>query len=276
MRLPSPLARLARALPVRVVIHTRRDNAPVLAAGVALFLLLGILPTLAAVVSVYGLVADPRQIPAHMSGLDRVLPGQVFALLVEQLQLAARRSAHELGLTLGGGVVLALYSTRASADAILTGIEHVDGAPPRWRGWRRLLLTIAIAVAALAGAVTILAVVVAMPATRATLAASDRNWLESVRWPVLIAVGVASLSGLYVLGTPARRWRHILPGALVATALGLAASWGVSMYVSELASYESLYGAFGSAMVVILWFYAMSLAVLIGAVFNTELRTPSA
>lgn len=275
MRLPS-LTRVTRLLPVRVIVHTRRDDAPVMAAGVALFLLLGLLPTLAAVVSVYALIADPAQIESHLRGLERVIPGEVFKLLVDQLELAARRSSDELGLTLAGGVVLALYSTRASADAILTGIEHVDGAPPSWRGWRRLVLTLALAVGALVGAVTILAVVVAVPATRATLAASDRTWLDSARWPVLITVGVASLSGLYFLGTPARRWVHVVPGALVATVMGLAASWGVSIYVTRWASYSSLYGAFGSAMVVILWFYAISLSVLVGAVVNTELRAPTA
>ena len=274
MRWPS-VDRVARLLPVRVITHTRQDDAPVMAAGVALFLLLGLLPTLAAVVSVYGLVADPVEIQRHLAGLDRVIPDAVFALIVDQLELAAQRSTDELGLTLAGGIVLALYSTRASAEAILTAIEHVDGAPPRWQGWRRLVLTLALALGALLGAVTLLVLVVAMPATRATLAPSDRSWLETVRWPVLIAVGVSSLSGLYFLGTPARRWVHVLPGALIATALGLAASWAVSIYVSRWASYQSLYGPFGSAMVVILWFYAVSLAVLVGAVFNTELRTPS-
>lgn len=275
MRLPTT-ERLARLLPVRVVVHVRRDNAPVMAAGVALFLLLGLLPTLAAIVSLYGLLADPGEIQRHLAGLERVIPDAVFSLLVDQLELAARRSGDELGLALAGGVVLALYSTRASADAILTAIEHVDGAPPRFRGWRRLAVTLSLALFALLGAVTLLVLVVAMPATRATLAASDRTWLDSLRWPVLVVAGVASLSGLYFLGTPARRWRDALPGALVATALGLAASWGVSIYVSEWATYQSLYGAFGSAMVVILWFYAVSLAVLVGAVVNTELRAPPA
>lgn len=273
MRLP-PLARLTHLLPVRVLVHTRRDKATVMAAGVAMFLLLGLLPTMAAVVSLYALIADPGDIHGHLAGLDRVLPHEVFDLIVEQLERASRRSGDELGLALAGGLLLALYSTQASADAVLTGIEHVDGAPSRWRGWRRWLLTLAIAFGALLGAVTLLALVVAMPATRATLAATDRSWLESVRWPALIAVGVVSLSGLYALGTPAKRWRHVVPGALVATLLGLLASWGVSIYVTQWASYSSLYGAFGSAMVVILWFYAVSLAVLVGAVTNTELRSP--
>ena len=266
------LDRLARTLPVRVIEHTRRDNAPVMAAGVALFILLGLLPAMAAVVSLYALVADPGEIERHLAGLERVIPDAVFELLVDQLELAARRSSGELGLTLAGGLVLALYSTRASAAAILTAIEHVDGAPPRFDGWRRVLLTLGLAVGTVIAAVALLVLVVAMPATRATLAASERTWLDSLRWPVLITFGVSSLVLLYYLGTPARRWLDTLPGALVATALGLLASWAVSAYVSSWASYQSLYGAFGSVMVVILWFYVVSLAVLVGAVLNTELR----
>jgi len=272
----STMWRMAvRSLPVRIALHTLRDDATFIAAGVALYLLLGLLPTLAAAVSMYALAADPAQIEHHLAGLDRVLPDAVFALLVDQLQLAAHRSSNELGLTVAGAVFLALYSMRASADAVLTAIEHVEGAPPRWRGWQRVALTLVIALGALAALVTLLAVVVAVPATSATLARSDRSWLFTLRWPVLIGIGVSSLTVFYALGAPRRPLRHVVPGALLGTAIGLIASFGVSYYVSELAGYRSLYGAFGGVMIVLLWFYAVSLAVVIGAVTNAELAATS-
>lgn len=266
---------LAHWLPVRVFRHTRRDDATVLAAGVAMFLLLGLLPTLAAVVSLFALVADPAQIETRLAGLDRVVPSDVYQLLIDQFHRAGERSSDELGLTIAGALVLALYSSRASAEALLTGIERIDGSRSRWRGWRRVVLTLVLAVGAIVSALTLLVIVVAMPATSATLGASDRSWLVVLRWPILIAMGIGGLTVLYALGGPQREWRHIVPGALVGTALGLFASLGVSYYVTELTSYQSLYGAFGGAMVVVLWFYACSLAVMIGAVVNTELRVPS-
>jgi len=263
--------RVARTLPVRIALHTHRDDATFLAASVALYLLLGLLPTLAAVVSIYALHADPSEIERHLAGLDRVVPTAVFQLIVDQLQLAAQRSSDELGLTAAGAVVLALYSSRASADAVLTAIEHVDGTPPRWRGWRRVGFTLILALGARTGVITLLALGVAVPATSATLGRSDRSFLFSVRWPLLIAIGVGSLSVVYGVGGPRRRLRHVVPGALAATALGLIASLGVSYYVTELAGYQTLYGAFGGAMIVLLWFYAIALAVVIGAVVNAEL-----
>ena len=90
---------VVRSLPVRIALHTHRDDATFLAAGVALYLLLGLLPLLAAVVSIYALAPDPAEIQRHLAGLDRVLPDAVYQLIVEQLRLATRRSTNELTLT---------------------------------------------------------------------------------------------------------------------------------------------------------------------------------
>lgn len=263
------------SFPFRVWRHMRRDDASVLAAGVAMFLLLGLLPTLAAVVSLFALIADPHRIESHLAGLDKVVPREVYRLLIDQFERASRRSSGELRLTVLGALFLAMYSSRASAHALLIGIERIDGSRSRWRGWRRFGVTLVLAVGAIVSALALLVVVVAMPATSAALGASDRSWVEALRWPVLVATGLSGLSVLYAVGGPRRPWRHIVPGAVVATALAMIASLGVSYYVTRLASYQSLYGAFGSVMVVVLWFYACSLAIMIGAVVNTELRVPS-
>src|SRR5262245_1846684 len=47
---------------VRLKDKIRRDDAPLLAAGVAFFALLALVPSLVALVSVYGLVADPSDV----------------------------------------------------------------------------------------------------------------------------------------------------------------------------------------------------------------------
>jgi membrane protein len=267
--------RLRHFFPIRVIEHTFRDDATVMAGGVALFLLLGLLPTMAAVVAVYALIADPASIQGHLAGLDRVLPRAVFDLIVDQLQRAASRSADELGAAVAGSVLLALYSSQSSASALLTGIAHVDGSPPQFKGWRRLGVTIAIACTGLIALVTLMVLVIALPSTAPFLEGAVTEWLFKLRWPVLTVAGVFSLSALYRLGGGHRRLVHIIPGAIIATALGLLASLGVSWYVSELSGYQALYGAFGGAMIVILWFYAVSLAVLVGAVVNVELRAPT-
>lgn len=263
--------RIGRSLPVRIAVHTYKDDATFLAAGVAQYLLLAVLPTLAAVVSIYALVADPGEIHRHLAGLDRVMPDAVFQLLVEQLKLATQRSGDTLGLAVASSVFLALYSSRAAVDAVFTAIEHVDGTPPRWTGWRRIVFTLVLALGVIVALITLIAAVVAVPATSAALDREDRGMLFNWRWPVLVAFGAISLTVLYGIGGPRRPLRQVVPGALAATGLGLIASFGVSVYVRELAGYQDLYGAFGGAMIVLLWFYAVSLAVVIGGVVNAEL-----
>ena len=70
-----------------------------------------------------------------------------------------------------------------------------------------MVLTLLLALGALLALVTVLAVVVAMPATSATLEASDRSWLVALRWPVLVGMGGGGLTVLYAVGGPQRAWR---------------------------------------------------------------------
>lgn len=272
----ADVSRLGQLLPARVVRHLWGDNGPVLAGGVALFLLLGVVPTLTAVVSVYALGADPAEIPRHLRGLDEVVPRQVYEFIVDQLKRAANRSSDELGAAVAGSVVLALWATRSAVNALLKAINHVDGAPPRWHGWRWLVITVIVAVGALVLAFLVLALIVALPTIGHALRPSHRVYLQSLGMPLTVLVAVIGLSLLYWIGTPhARAMRHVIPGALVATTLGVGASLGLSYYVREV-SYANLYGAFGSAVVVMLWFYVCALAVLAGAVVNFELRAAGA
>ena len=108
-----------------------KADVKVLGGGVALFLLLGLLPSMTAVVSLYALLADPLRLENELAGLDRLLPDPVFDLLIEQLERAAGRSSDELGFALVGSTLLALLASRSGADALLKAIHRIDGNPPR-------------------------------------------------------------------------------------------------------------------------------------------------
>src|SRR4051794_27590309 len=83
---------------------------PVLAAGTALFAILATVPTLAAVVGVYGLVADPHEIQRHLRGLQDVLPPEVVVFIGDQLERQAQRSSGELGIAVATSIAVAVYS----------------------------------------------------------------------------------------------------------------------------------------------------------------------
>src|SRR5512139_4053827 len=73
---------------------------PILAGGTALFAVFAVVPMLAALVAIYGVVADPSQVNAHIQGLESILPAQVMHFVTEQLERQARSSSRELGLAL--------------------------------------------------------------------------------------------------------------------------------------------------------------------------------
>ena len=66
--------------------------------------------------------------------------------------------------------------------------------------------------------------------------------------------------------------RHTWPGAGVATVALLAVSWGLSLWVDYAANFEAFYGAFGSVVVIVLWFYFSTLALVVGGFVNAELE----
>jgi membrane protein len=248
---------------------------PVLAAGTALFAILSTVPTLAAVVGVYGLVADANNIHGHLRGLQSVLPPEVVAFVADQLERQAQRSSGELGLALATSIVLAVYSARGAARALIAVLNRAYRVRERRHAVHRILISIAMAGATLVGLMLMFGVVVALPGIIALLHLRGMGLVGWLRWPCLMAILYAALLLLYRYGPSSRQLgteRHLWPGALTATLLMVIVSWGLSQWVERVSNYELFYGAFGSIVVVLLWFYMSTIALVLGGFVNAELE----
>ncbi len=248
---------------------------PILAGGTALFAIFAIVPTLAAAVAIYGVVADPAQIARHLSGLETVVPPPVVSFLRDQLDRQALQSKRELGIALAVTVVVALFSARSAARALIDSLNRAYRVREQRGPLLKLATTIAMAGVTVAGLLVLLGVAVALPAIFAILHLDGYAAVELLRWPVLVAVVFVALVLLYryapsprPLGTD----RHLYPGAAIGTLLLLAVSVGLSLWVSNIAHYDLWYGAFGSAVVLLLWFYLAVIALVIGGFVNAELE----
>ncbi len=247
---------------------------PVLAAGTALFAILATVPALAAVVGVYGLVADPHAIHDHLRGLTSVLPPEVVTFVGDQLEQQATRSSGELGFATGTSFVVAVYSARGAARALIAALNRAYRVRDRRRAVRRILLSVAMAVATLVGLMLMFGIVVALPGIVALLHLQGYGLVRWLRWPILMALLYAAQLLLYRYGPSPRPMieRHLWPGALTATLLLVLVSWGLSQWVDRISHYELIYGAFGSVVVVILWFYLSTIALVLGGFVNAELE----
>ncbi|MCK7528781.1 MAG: YihY/virulence factor BrkB family protein [Ignavibacteriales bacterium] len=68
------------------------------------------------------------------------------------------------------------------------------------------------------------------------------------------------------------RWRFISAGSTMATILALITSLGFSYFVNNFGQYNKLYGSIGTIMVILLWLYFNSFALILGFELNASIN----
>lgn len=259
---------------VRLKADLKRDDVSLLAAGVAFYALLALVPALVALVSLYGLVADPADIERNVDDLLAAAPTEVGDLVKSQLQAIVDSSSSGLRIGALVGVAVALWSASSGMKNLMTAVNR-GYHEEETRGFLKLrvtsvLLTLGFMVLA---AVTVFALLVAPSSLdRDGAAGVVRTAVEIARWPVLALVVIFGLAVLYRFA-PDRdgaRWRWISPGAVLAAVMWLIASVGFSIYTANFGRYNETYGALGAIVVVMLWLWLGAYAVIVGAELNGE------
>jgi membrane protein len=273
---PSELTLLGwRDVLLRVWSQIGDDNLGLVSAGVAYYALFAIFPALGALVSLYGLVADPADVARQLGAL-RGLPMAVRDLLLDQLARIASSSETALGWGLVGSILLSVYSAARGMGSILIAL-NIAYEEPESRGFLQAkLVGFAFTLGAVLLAAVALATVVGAPIVLAWLPLGPLASLVLgvLPWLLLSASVFAGLLLLYRHGphrTPAK-WRWVVPGALVSTALWLISSLGLSLYVARFGDYNEVYGTVGAVVVLLLWFYLTAYVVVLGAELNAEME----
>ncbi|MGH7212451.1 MAG: YihY/virulence factor BrkB family protein, partial [Acetobacteraceae bacterium] len=95
------------------------------AAGITFYALLGLFPALAALVSLYGLFADPASIEQQIAALNGVVPGGGMQIVSGQLHSLAAQGHQALGLGLIVGLVVSLWSANQGIKALFDSLNVV-------------------------------------------------------------------------------------------------------------------------------------------------------
>lgn len=99
-----------------------------------------------------------------------------------------------------------------------------------------------------------------------------------IRWPVaFIALFIMAYLHYYILpnlgGKEKLRRRSAAPGTIFFCISWLLGSWGFSVYINNLHTYNFVYGTIGGFAVLMVWLYYTSILILIGGEINSQLFT---
>lgn len=254
----------------------QRINLALVSAGVAFFGLMAVIPGLAALVALFGVIADPQLVVQVVQQLGGVAPDAVLSIIVAQVThlLAARDDALLLGSLFN--FVLALWSALQGTRVMLMALTMVNRRAEERSLLRRYMTA---GVFTLYGiGLSLLAVLVMGVAPLAlTFMHADTGMeflLLVLRWPVLGGAAIAVSFILYRWG-PRRRpppWRWLWPGAIGAPVLWVIASSIFTFALREFPAFGAAYGSLASVVALLLWLYLTAQIFLLGGALNAELE----
>lgn len=220
----------------RMKAQMAEDNLNIVAAGVAFYAFVAVVPGLAAMIALYALFLDTAALQAHFEVLAQVVPGEVMPVLREQITRIVEDN-RAAGISAIVGVGFALYGSAKATKALITGLNIAYDEDER-RGFIRLnAIALALTLAAIVGVLVVITLVAVLPSILASVGLSGGyEWLFSIlRWPVLIILFMIALAVVYRVAPcrEAPRWSWISPGAIGAAVLWVLGSAVFSVYVSQ-------------------------------------------
>ena len=238
--------------------------------------MLSLFPAIAACVVVYGLFMDISTLQQHLTVVQPFVPIDTYALLESRLEALVKTSDTRLGLGLLLSLAVGLWSGSRGTSALISLIGSTYKEKDKRGFVESTAISVGITIAAMIFVIATLAAVAAVPLILelVPLASTFVVLVELIRWPLVALFAFVAIACLYKYA-PDRRpatWRWIVPGALAAAILWLAASALFSIYVEKFGNYSTTFGPLATAVVLLLWFHYSVMIVALGAELNAQLE----
>ncbi|WP_235519817.1 YihY/virulence factor BrkB family protein [Sphingomonas sp. Leaf22] len=270
-----------RAILIRVYTMVGYHNLTLMAAGVAFYAFLSFVPLLGAIVMTYGLVADPSTVSRHMETIFELVPADAARLISDQLIAVVTTASSQAGFGLAIALLLSIYGAMRAASAIIQALNVIYEEEDERNIITTTLLSAMITVAAIFAAVVgiVSAGVLTWIRTQTEfLGTAGAVVIQGATWIVAGSIASAAIAFAYRYG-PDRaraRWRWLSVGSVAATVLWLLATVLFGLYAANFANYNATYGALGAVVVLLMWLFVSSFAILIGAEINAEAERQTA
>jgi membrane protein len=262
----------------RTIAEFKEDNLSDSAAALTYYSVLSIFPALIALVSIVGIVGDPKTVTNALTDIvSSVGPASAVETFKEPIE-GITKSKGTAGILLIVGIASALWTASGYVGAFMRA-SNVIYEVEEGRSFIKLrplqmLVTLVLVVLL---ALVLVALVLTGPVAKQVGSAIGVGgtavtvW-NIAKWPVLLAVVLLMIALLYYsspnVKLPAFKW--VTPGSILAVVVWLVASAAFAFYVANFGSYNKTYGAVGGVIVFLVWLWITNVAILLGAELNAE------
>ncbi|MCK9613327.1 MAG: YihY/virulence factor BrkB family protein [Bacteroidales bacterium] len=208
--------------------------------------------------------------------IKKALPENGFVLISTTITDIISR---QHGGLLSVGFILALYFSSNGILGLITAFNNTAHDVETRKLWQQYAISIALLV--------ILTFIIFLSVMLMMLGTAGLQYLIStqiigegvllfvlkiIKWLIIFMMIFFVVSFIYYLG-PARRrqYRFISAGSTLATFLFVVSTLGFKYYVNNFASYNALYGSIGTIIVIMMWLYFNSIALLVGFELNASI-----
>jgi len=245
------------------------------AQAVALNLFLAFFPILLMALGLFsswaGLRAEVQELTHR---LRRTLPPGSQQLVLDFLTRPATHPWRWMLLGLAGTLLAGTQAMKLIMDGfrIVRGEGDCD-RPGFWRHQARALFLLAATIGP--GLVTVVLTVFGKQVRRQMIHAVGMPTLIRALWQMTyfgatLIFAVLMLALVYRVGSPrVRRWREVLPGAMVATLLWWVVNAAFGLYVRH-APYNLVYGSLAATIGLLIWMQFSAMVIFLGAAYNAQ------
>lgn len=251
-----------------------------MASEMGFMLVIGFFPFMLFLMAFFGWLGKHTFMIPLMQFMQQVMPDDIIGLLQRVMNEVWFFSKGGLIATLGF-VITVILSTNALA-IVAKGLNRAyQIEDSRSFLYNRLLALVMVFVNA---SVLFLSIdliifgkiIIQFLTTYLGLTAHAGNLILFIRWPIaFIALFIMAYLQYYILpdlkGEEKLRRRSALPGAIFFTISWLIGSWGFSIYINNLHTYNFVYGTIGAFAVLMIWLYYTSILILVGGELNSQL-----
>ena len=262
----------------RTATEFMEDNLTDWAAALTYYGLLALFPALIAMVSLLGLVGDPKTTTSSLieiiSSIGPESAAQTYAGPIESLTSNQRAA----GFAFVAGLAVALWSASGYVGAFMRASNVIYETPEGRPFWKLRPLQLAVTLlmillmVALALGLVLTGPVVDAVAGPIGLSSTAVSVWNIAKWPVMVAIFILMVDVLYYASpnVKLRGFRWVTPGSLLAIVVWAIASAAFAFYVANFGSYDKTYGTLGGLVALLVWFWISNLAILFGHELNAE------